>query len=268
MMILDELANYAKIRVEEAKKSTSAGLVIERALELPKGTKRFEAALRKNGLSFICEVKKASPSKGLISNDFPYLEIARDYVQGGADCISCLTEPKWFLGSDRIFKDIRESVSLPMIRKDFTVDPYQIYEAKLLGADAVLLICSLLDTRTISFMLEICDMLGLAAVVEAHTENEIKSALSAGAGIIGVNNRNLKDFTVDIKNALQLRELIPEDVVYIAESGVRNAADVKALASIQADAVLIGEALMRAVNKIDLLRELKEASKNAGESEN
>ncbi len=267
-MILDELANYARVRVEEAKKSAPAGLVIERALELPKGTQRFEAALRKKGLTFICEVKKASPSRGLISDEFPYLEIAHDYVQGGADCISCLTEPKWFLGSDRIFMDIRESVSLPMIRKDFTVDPYQIYEAKLLGADAVLLICSLLDTRTISFMLEICDMLGLAAVVEAHTENEIKSAISAGAGIVGVNNRNLKDFTVDIKNALQLRELIPDDVVYIAESGVRNAADVKALASIQADAVLIGEALMRAVNKIDLLRELKEASKNAGESEN
>jgi len=267
-MILDELANYARIRVEEAKKSAPAGLVIERALELPKGTQRFEAALRKKGLSFICEVKKASPSRGLISNEFPYLEIALDYAKGGADCISCLTEPKWFLGSDRIFKDIRESVSLPMIRKDFTVDPYQIYEAKLLGADAVLLICSLLDTRTISFMLEICDMLGLAAVVEAHNESEIKSAISAGAGIIGVNNRNLKDFTVDIKNALLLRELIPDEVIYIAESGVRNAADISALASIQADAVLIGEALMRAGNKIDLLRELKEASKNAGKSEN
>lgn len=267
-MILDELANYARIRVAKSKETAPAGLVIAKALEQPKGRHRFETELRKNGLSFICEVKKASPSRGLISKDFPYLEIARDYVAGGAACISCLTEPKWFLGSDRIFTEIRNNVSLPMIRKDFTVDPYQIYEAKLLGADAVLLICALLDTKNISFMLEICDMLGISAVVEAHNKTEIQSAISAGARIIGVNSRNLKDFTVDFENALLLRQLIPNDVVYIAESGIQDVADISALANIKADAVLIGETLMRADNKIAALGKMKEAAKNAGQSEN
>lgn len=267
-MILDELANYAKKRVAKSKVTAPAGLVIAKALEQSKGTHRFETELRKSGLSFICEVKKASPSKGMISIDFPYLEIARDYVAGGAACISCLTEPKWFLGSDKIFTDIRNTVSLPMIRKDFTVDPYQIYEAKLLGADAVLLICALLDTKDIAFMLEICDMLGISAVVEAHNKPEVLSAIAAGARIIGVNNRNLKDFTVDFENALTLRQLIPNDVVYIAESGIRDVADLYALASIKADAVLIGEALMRSDNKIAALGKMKEAVKNAGQSEN
>lgn len=267
-MILNELANYARIRVNEAKETAPAGQVIEQALELPRGTYRFENELRQSGLSFICEVKKASPSKGLISEDFPYIEIARDYVEGGAECISCLTEPKWFLGSDRIFADIRKNVELPMIRKDFTVDPYQIYEAKLMGADAILLICALLDTKTIHFMLEICDMLGISAIVEAHSENEIRSAVSAGARMIGVNNRNLKDFTVEFENALKLRELVPNDVLYIAESGIRNVADVSLLANIGADAVLIGETLMRADNRVAALREMKEAAKDAGQGEN
>jgi len=267
-VILNELANYARIRVNEAKETAPAGEVIEQALVLPKGTYRFEKELRQTGLSFICEVKKASPSKGVISEDFPYIHIARDYVEGGAECISCLTEPKWFLGSDQIFADIRKNVALPMIRKDFTIDPYQIYEARLLGADAILLICALLDTKTISFMLEICDMLGISAIVEAHSEDEIRSAVSAGARMIGVNNRNLKDFTVEFENALKLRELVPSDVLYIAESGIRNVADVSLLASIGADAVLIGETLMRSDNRVATLREMKEAAKNAGQDEN
>ena len=221
----------------------------------------FVNALEKPGMRFICEVKKASPSKGIISKDFPYLEIAGEYEAAGADCLSCLTEPKWFLGSDQIFRDIRQAVRTPMLRKDFTVDEYQLYQAKLLGANAVLLICAILDTRTIARYLDICGGLGLAALVEAHDEAEIASAVSAGAKIIGVNNRNLKDFSVDFSNAARLRDKIPPDVLYVAESGVTGPEDAAALKKIGADAVLMGEVLMRAEDKAALLREMREAAR-------
>lgn len=220
----------------------------------------FEQALRRPGMSFICEVKRASPSKGLIAPDFPYIDIARAYEAAGADCISCLTEPKWFLGSDGIFREIRGTVSLPMLRKDFVVDAYQIDQAKVMGADAVLLICALLDTTAIARYLEKCDALGLAALVEAHDAAEIASAVSAGARIIGVNNRNLKDFSVDFGNAARLRDLIPPGTVYVAESGVTGPASVAKLVAIGADAALIGEALMRAPDKAAMLRALREAA--------
>ena len=187
------------------------------------------------------------------------MEIAREYEQAGADCVSVLTEPKWFLGSDEIFKEIRAAITLPMIRKDFTVDAYQIYEAKCMGADAVLLICALLPTETIREYLKICDDLGLTALVETHDENEIQSALKAGARVIGVNNRNLKNFTVDFSNAANLREQIPTNVIFVAESGVKEPQDVGVLAEIGADAVLIGEALMRAEDKTERLAEFKVA---------
>ena len=180
-MILDELAAYAAYRVEEAKKKLSPEEIRTQAEHLPKGDFRFEKALKKKGMSFICEVKKASPSKGVIAEEFPYTEIARAYEAAGADCVSVLTEPKWFLGSDDIFREIREAISLPMIRKDFTVDPYQIYEAKLMGADAVLLICALLPTEKLKEYLAICEKLGLTALVETHDEAEIASAVEAGA---------------------------------------------------------------------------------------
>lgn len=220
----------------------------------------FEQALRRPGMSFICEVKRASPSKGLIAPDFPYIDIARAYEAAGADCISCLTEPKWFLGSDGIFREIRGTVSLPMLRKDFVVDAYQIDQAKVMGADAVLLICALLDTTAIARYLEKCDALGLAALVEAHDAAEIASAVSAGARIIGVNNRNLKDFSVDFGNAARLRDLISPGTVYVAESGVTGPASAAALKAIGADAALIGEALMRAPDKAAMLRALREAA--------
>ena len=231
-----------------------------KARSLPKGDFRFEHALCNTGVSFICEVKRASPSKGLIAEDFPYVKIAREYEQAGADCVSVLTEPKWFLGSDEIFKEIRAAITLPMIRKDFTVDAYQIYEAKCMGADAVLLICALLPTETIREYLKICDDLGLTALVETHDENEIRSALKAGARVIGVNNRNLKNFTVDFSNAANLREQIPTNVIFVAESGVKEPQDVGVLAEIGADAVLIGEALMRAEDKTERLAEFKQAA--------
>ena len=259
-MILEELAAYAAKRVEQAKKRIPFMQIQEMAQIRPKGKFCFEQTLKKPELSLICEVKKASPSKGIISPSFPYREIVKEYELGGADCLSCLTEPKWFLGSDEIFQNIRSEVLLPMLRKDFTVDAYQIYEAKCMGADAVLLICSLLDTARIAQYLEICDQLGLSALVETHNEDEIKSAVSAGARLIGVNNRNLKDFSVDLSQAAKLRDYIPPSAVFVAESGVRTPKDVSMLASIGADAVLVGEALMRSQDKKEFLTKLRGAA--------
>lgn len=257
MTILDELADYARVRTAEAKKKRSLEEVKKAALALPKGDYRFETALKKPGISFICECKKASPSKGLIAPEFPYLEIAKAYEAAGADCISVLTEPRWFLGSERYLQEIAEAVEIPCLRKDFTVDEYMIYEAKLLGASAVLLICAILDDAQLKEYLAICDGLGLSALVEAHDDAEVDRALKAGARILGVNNRNLKDFTVDTANSRRLRSRIPKKVLFVSESGVKTAEDVAQLAAIGADAVLIGETLMRAPDKTAKLQELK-----------
>lgn len=260
--ILETIAAHTRRRVEEDRRRLPLELLRDQCgQEGQAGGRRFLNALQGRGLGLICEVKKASPSKGILSEDFPYLDVARDYQAAGADCISCLTEPKWFLVSDQVFGDIRAAVSIPMLRKDFTVDEYQIYQARLLGAEAVLLICALLDTRTIARYLELCGELGLSAVVEAHDETELASAVSAGASIIGVNNRNLKDFSVDFATAARLRERIPPEVLYVAESGVTGPADVAELKRIGADAVLMGEVLMRAKDRAALLAALREAAK-------
>lgn len=262
MTILDQLAAHARQRVAADREALPLEALKELALQGgPAKGDDFLAALKRPGMRFICEVKKASPSKGIIAQDFPYLDIARDYERAGADCISCLTEPKWFLGSDAIFQEIRQAVSTPMIRKDFTVDEYQIYQAKVMGANAVLLICTLLDTPTIARYLALCDQLGLAALVETHDEGEIASAISAGAKLIGVNNRNLKDFSVDFSNAARLRDQIPPEAVYVAESGVKGPEDAAVLKAIGADAALVGEALMRAADKGAMLAALREAAK-------
>lgn len=257
MTILDQLADYAKLRYEQAKIKRPLSEIKQQALSLPKGNFKFENALKKSGVSFICECKKASPSKGLIAPDFPYLQIAEDYENAGADCISVLTEPKWFLGSDDYLREIANAVSIPCLRKDFTVDEYMIYEAKLLGASAVLLICSILSEEQIKEYIAICDELGLSALTEAHDEAEVQTALNANARIIGVNNRNLKDFSVDTENSRKLRRLIPSDVLFVSESGVSSAEDVKKLYEIGADAVLIGETLMRASDKKEKLAQLR-----------
>lgn len=257
MTILDKLADYARERVKTAKENISLKEIKERAYNLPKGDFAFEKALKKDELSFICECKKASPSKGLIAPEFPYLEIAKEYEKAGADCISVLTEPGWFLGSDKYLREIAENVTIPCIRKDFTVDEYMIYEAKLLGASAVLLIAAILSDAQLKKYIKICDELGLSALVEAHDEQEVKRALNARARIVGVNNRNLKDFSVDTNNSKYLRELIPCDILFVSESGVKTAEDVKALRNIGTDAVLIGETLMKAPDKKQKLNELR-----------
>ncbi|WP_458459736.1 indole-3-glycerol phosphate synthase TrpC [Pseudobutyrivibrio sp.] len=257
MNILDQLAEHAKIRVAENMKNISLQEIREEALRLPKGNFEFEKALRKDDIAFICECKKASPSKGIIAEEFDYLSIAKEYEEAGADCISVLTEPKWFLGSDEYLKAIANTVNIPCIRKDFTVDEYMIYEAKLLGAKAVLLICAILSKEQIASYIKICDELGISALVEAHDEEEIKMAVDAGARVIGVNNRNLKDFSVDTSNSKRLRQMIPENIIFVSESGISTSDDVKALQDAKVNAVLIGETLMRADDKKMKLSELR-----------
>lgn len=253
MTILDTIAEYTKQRYD----GKNADDIKAQALAMPKGNFEFEKALLMDDLSFICEVKKASPSKGVIAEDFPYLEIAKEYEKAGASAISCLTEPKWFQGSDKYLQEIAGEVSIPVLRKDFTVCDYQIYEAKLLGASAVLLICALLDTATIRDYISICDSLGMSALVEAHNESEVRSALDAGARVIGVNNRNLNDFSVDVNNSTRYRSMIPDNIAFVSESGITTHDDIKVLLDNGTNAVLIGETLMRAQDKKASLKELR-----------
>ncbi len=259
MTILDEIAESSRERVKQAKLLKSLDSIAAEAMSLPqKLSFRFESALHDSkGLAFICECKRASPSKGLIAEKFPYLEIAKEYQAAGADCISVLTEPKYFLGKNEYLQEITANINIPCLRKDFTVDEYMIYESKILGASAVLLICSILDKETLKKYISLCDSLGLSALVEAHDEHEITDALNAGAKIIGVNNRNLKDFSIDTENSAKLRKLIPKDILFVSESGVRNSEDVKKIRDCGADAVLIGETLMRAENKRAMLENLR-----------
>ncbi len=264
--ILQTLAEHARARVERAKQQRSLSSVRILAEQLPRRPFRFARAIEARvdeaeEIAFICECKKASPSKGLIAPDFPYLDIAREYESAGADCISVLTEPDFFLGSDEYLREIAATVYTPCLRKDFTVDPYMIYEAKLLGAAAVLLICAILSPAELREYLSIADSLGLSALVEAHDEAEIETALNAGARIIGVNNRNLRDFSVDPSHAANLRKNVPAGTLFVVESGMQTAADIANARAAGADAVLVGETLMRAPDKRAKLRELKGKSR-------
>lgn len=257
-MILDKIVAETRIRIEELKAVKSYAAVKQEALAaLVNSPFSFENALKTDDMSFICEVKKASPSKGIISEHFPYLEVAREYERAGAAAISVLTEPAFFLGSDVYLKEIKQEVKLPVLRKDFTIDPYQIYEAKLLGADAVLLICAILDTGTIREYIKTADLLGLSCLVEAHDEKELSSALEAGARLIGVNNRNLKTFEVDLNNSVRLRKLVPEDRIFVSESGIKTPGDISLLGKNGTNAVLIGETLMKSGNISEELKQLK-----------
>ena len=257
-MILDEIAAKTRIRVEESKRRISMEEMKANALKIDSHTDfPFEQELRKPGISFICEVKKASPSKGLIAPEFDYMSIARAYESAGASAISVLTEPDYFLGNIEYLREIAQEVEIPLLRKDFVVDEYMIYEAKVAGASVVLLICAILDEQTIRNYIQICDQLGLSALVEAHDEEEIQMAVRAGARIIGVNNRNLKDFTVDIQNGIRLRRNVPSDILFVAESGIKTRQDIVQLEKGNVNAVLIGETLMRSSDKKEMLDELK-----------
>lgn len=260
-MILDKIVEKTIIRVAEAKAAKPFEAVKKEALVALAAASgstcySFENALKSDDITFICEIKKASPSKGIISEHFPYLDAAREYERAGAGAISVLTEPYFFLGSDRYLREIKQSVSLPVLRKDFTIDAYQIYEAKAIGADAVLLICAILDTRTIKDYIKTADQLGLSCLVEAHDEKEIYSALEAGARIVGVNNRNLNTFEVDINTSIRLRELVPKDRLFVSESGIKTPEDISMLRANRTNAVLIGETLMKSGNIADTLHRL------------
>lgn len=256
MTILNEIAAKTRERVAEQKKKKPLEQLRAEAEAMDADTGYpFEQAIRAEGLSFICEVKKASPSRGLIAADFPYVEIARDYEKGGASAISVLTEPNWFQGSDRYLQEICQAVSLPVLRKDFVVDEYMIYEAKLLGADAVLLICAILSDEELGRFWRIADGLGLTALVETHDQEEVNRALSIGARLVGVNNRDLHTFTVDINNSIRYRQTVPEEVLFVSESGIKTAEDIRRLTEKHVNGVLIGETMMVAENRVEAVRE-------------
>ncbi len=247
--ILDTISTYTKWRIEEQKKNIPLSLIRAEAEKIIAEKFIFENTLKKPELSFICECKKASPSKGIIAKDFPYLAIAKEYEDAGANCISVLTEPKWFLGSDKYLKEISNIVNIPLLRKDFTIDEYMIYEAKAMGASCVLLICSILSVEELQYFKDICDDLGLSTLIECHDESEIEKALKVNARMIGVNNRNLKDFSVNTDNSKRLRNLVPKDILFVSESGVNSPEDIKNIIDMGADSALVGEVLMRAENK-------------------
>ena len=258
MTILDTLASHARARTLKNKHKISEEEIRKAALALGADTGfPFEKALAQPGMSFICEVKKASPSKGIIARDFPYLEIAREYEQAGASAISCLTEPDFFMGSDEYLREIAAAVKIPVLRKDFTVDPYMIYEAKVLGASAVLLICAILTDEELIEYGALARSLGLSALVEAHDEREVERALRVDKAVIGVNNRDLRTFTVDCRNSVRLRKMVPGDRLFVSESGIQTPTDIEILRENGVDAVLIGETLMRSPDKAAELRCLK-----------
>ena len=268
MNILEEIAGKTRERIAEEEKKLPLAQIRRQAEELARKERTAKAsgkkavkptfleALKKPGMSYICEVKKASPSKGLIAPDFPYLDIAKEYEAAGASAISCLTEPFYFQGADAYLQEIAAAVQIPVLRKDFTVDEYMIYQAKVMGASAVLLICAILDGGQLKAYRELAGELGLHALVEAHDEAELEQALKAGAEIIGVNNRDLRNFQVDMNNSIRLRSQAPADVVFVSESGIRTSEDIRLLHENQVNAVLIGETLMRSVDKGSALREL------------
>ena len=256
-MILETIAQANRERYAEIEKQVPLEEIKKQALSMEITDEfPFEKALARGGISYICEVKKASPSKGIIAEDFPYVEIAKDYEKAGASAISVLTEPRWFKGENRYLQEISQNVKIPLLRKDFTVCEYQIYEAKVIGASAVLLICALLDTDTIRKWIRLCDSLGLSALVEAHTEEEVQSALAAGARIVGVNNRNLKDCTVDLTTCTRLRRLVPKEILFVGESGIKTADDVQELRDAGVNGLLSGETLMRNPDKKQALESL------------
>ena len=253
-MILDKIIEATKIRVAQEKQVETPEAVKAAALALPSDTGfPFEAALRQQDFNFICEVKKASPSKGIIAEHFPYLDIAKEYEVAGAAAISVLTEPDFFKGDKKYLQEIASTVKIPVLRKDFIIDEYQIYQAKVWGASAILLICACLDVPTLTKFREIADSLGLSSLVEAHDENEVQMAIDCGARIIGVNNRNLKDFTVDVQNSVRLRNLVQDDVIFVSESGLETPEDIQVLRDNNIGVALMGETFMRSPNKVEKL---------------
>ena len=257
-MILDDIIAKQKGRIIKEKKLKSFDILKNEVLKLPLSNNFFfEDSLRNKEFAFICEIKKASPSKGVIVENFPYIDIAKEYEKAGASAISVLTEPYFFKGSDEYLKEVAQTVKIPVLRKDFIIDVYQIYQAKILGASAVLLICAVLDEKTLKSFLNTAKSLKLSCLVETHNETEIKKALNSGAAIIGINNRDLQTFNVDINTSLKLRKFVPEDKILISESGIKTAEDIRILKQTGFNGTLIGESMMRSKNKKQFLHSLK-----------
>ena len=257
-MILDDIVAKQKVRIEHEKKEKNIDVLKKEVLSLPLSKNFFfEDSLKSKDFAFICEIKKSSPSKGVIVEEFPYIDIAQDYENAGAAAISVLTEPNFFKGNDIYLKEVADTVNIPVLRKDFIIDEYQIYQAKLIGADAILLICAILDETTLNKFLNIAKSLKLSCLVETHNEDEIKKALNSGAEIIGINNRDLKTFTVDINTSLKLRKFIPENKILISESGIKTAQNIKILKDAGFNGALIGESMMLSKDKKQFLSELR-----------
>lgn len=257
-MILEEIVKSTVKRVAKAKESVPLEEMEQKALEQPNEQSfPFEKALAEKGMGFICEVKRASPSKGLIAENFDYLAIAKAYEQAGAEALSVLTEPEFFKGQNTYLTEIKQTVELPVLRKDFVIDEYQIYEAKAIGADAVLLIVSILGDEQLQQYHELAHSLGLSALVEVHSTEELERALQVNPRLIGVNNRDLKTFTVDLENSVALRNQVPKDILFIAESGIKSRADVAVLEEGLVDGILIGETMMLAEDKKGQLAKLR-----------
>ncbi len=254
--ILERIAEKTRERIAEEERKIPLTELKARIKEKA-AAPDFAGALKSEGMSFICEVKKASPSKGIIAENFPYLEIAKDYERAGAAAISCLTEPFWFMGADRYVEEIAKEVSIPILRKDFTISEYMVYQARAMGASAVLLICAILSDTELRSFRELSRELGMNALVECHDETEVERALNCGADIVGVNNRDLRTFKVDVNTSLRLRKLVPKDCIYVSESGIKGASDIQRLYENKTDAVLIGETLMRAADKKAAIRQLR-----------
>ncbi|WP_035054180.1 indole-3-glycerol phosphate synthase TrpC [Carnobacterium pleistocenium] len=259
-MILDEIVKSTEKRVALSKKAVPLEEMKQKALEHSIDRSfPFEKALAEEKISFICEVKRASPSKGMIAEKFDYLAIAQSYEKAGATALSVLTEPAFFKGKNAYLTEIKQTVNLPILRKDFVIDEYQIYETKAIGADAVLLIVSLLDDKQLQHYHELAHSLGLSALVEVHSQKELKRALRVNPSVIGVNNRDLKTFIVDLKNSVDLRSRVPKDTLFIAESGIKTRKDVAILEKASVDGILIGETMMLAEDKNKRLLELRGA---------
>ena len=253
MNILDKITEKTKTRTEKL----NINDLKEKVQNLPRKDFIFKNALSGDKIKIISEIKKASPSKGLICQDFDPIKIAKEYNEAKTDCISILTEPYFFLGNNAYIKDVKKVTDIPILRKDFIIDEKQIYESKIIGADCILLICAILDEKKLKEFLNLAHKLCLSALVEAHNEDEIKTALNCNAEIIGVNNRNLKTFEVDFNNTFKLRKLVPDDIIFVCESGIKTREDIIKLEENNVNAVLIGETFMKSKNKIEEIKKLR-----------
>lgn len=272
MNILDKICETTKERIEKEKQKISLSEIRKLAENIKNNSNfDFEKAIGKKyknnkdskdnnkekRINFICEIKKASPSKGIISESFDYIEIAKDYEKAEADAISCLTEPYYFMGSDNYLKEVKGIVNIPVLRKDFIIDEYMIYQSKNIRADAILLIVAVLDKYKLKDYFDIANESGLSSLIEVHNEEELEKAVNINARIIGVNNRDLKTFNVDINNSVRLRKLVPKNIIFVSESGIKDRSDIKILEENETDAVLIGERLMTKKDKIDEIKKLR-----------